>query len=1228
MSDIDFSLLNDFIVEANEHLDEMETQLLALRPGEDNSQLCNDIFRPIHTIKGASQFVGLDRVSSLSHRLEDLLDLLRSGQIDTTPDVLDVLIEGRDRIAALVKDLIESESERTDVDDLVLRITALIEGEDAASVATAQADAQGEAESEDGVEVFEGDLGDPFGDEFAAEAAAAFLADEPEEDESPERVASSRTAGGMELSLIQLNEDYDRELFEIYIEQLRDKIGLIGMLARALEGVASDRGILEEIGAELMRLRSSANYMGYEELVDFYDHWLAQLHQAISDSQAGSGHDAEFMAQAVNTLVNAVPELDPADYAIASDAASAGMPEDAQDEPAGSQLNPDEVKEFVDQSLEHLSDIEQGLLRYEQKQDNSVLDDVFRAAHTIKGVAQFVGLAHTAEIAHRMEDLLAQGRQGAPLGSRLITVLMAARDRLEKLVDDLSRVGHEATQVEDVLDALDRALLLGEDGLVDEDDTSIARVHTSDDEPYDKELYQIFITQLGEMLARIRSDRRRAAERDDPTEPLAQIAQQVRHLRHAANYMGYADLQQIYARLMEEVDAERFKVLNDQPISFDLIDRSLARIADIFPELATGDAEASAIATPVKSVAESIRTTNAEPSSTPAKASESTSSGPVAGEVSGEELYLHLTQALEDRPDHRSREFETLHGVFEQMLEQTEPEIKPATDTPVERKPAAVTAQESPARTEKPAMSAPRPAAPAVPPTRTKPAVTADAPQTAAASKVERKPGVSPAQSVNEATPVPAATRPAVPEPRQTPAVGESSESVAAATGAERGERVFKKSVRVDADKIDALMNQVGELIVDRSYFFTLYSEMHELQKHLKEDLGIDPKDLKQARLFTYRLGEAISALSRTSNDLQEGVMKVRMLPIAQIFNRYPRLIHDLTNRTNKRVELVIRGEDTELDKMIVEELSDPMIHIIRNAVDHGFETIDERKRMGKPEAGRLEVEAFQESNHIVIEVRDDGRGMDVNRIKAKALERKLNTKDELDRMSRRDLLRLTMTPGFSTAEKISRTSGRGVGMDVAKKNIEKLNGTIELDSEMGAGTRIRLKIPLTLAIIPALLVRVGTDSFTIPLSNVEETIRIREVDISTIEGTEVVHLRGRTMPIFRLASLFNLDSTDKQYDKSFVVVVNAGSEQVGLVVDELMGQEEVVIKPLVDYLQERSGFSGATIIGDGRISLILDVYELVNMTARRQVTRLRERDVKRGLKQQQQSPADKLRIH
>jgi two-component system chemotaxis sensor kinase CheA len=412
-------------------------------------------------------------------------------------------------------------------------------------------------------------------------------------------------------------------------------------------------------------------------------------------------------------------------------------------------------------------------------------------------------------------------------------------------------------------------------------------------------------------------------------------------------------------------------------------------------------------------------------------------------------------------------------------------------------------------------------------------------------------------------------------------------------------DRMMKQSIRVDSAKIDALMNQVGELVVSRSGFNQLFTEMRELQLMLKQSRKLDGREMQIIKAITNRINEATASLGRVTSELQENVMKVRMLPIAQLFSRYPRVVHDLVRNTDKKVNLEIYGEETELDKKVIEQLADPLIHIIRNAVDHGIEDVEVRRQKGKDETGTIRMESYPESNFVVIEVSDDGRGIDTAQIRQRAIEKELITSEEADELRDEELFSYIMHPGFSTAEKVTRTSGRGVGMDVVKDNIEKINGTIDIFSSLGTGARFRIKIPLTLAIIPALLVRVRDEIFTIPLSTVDETLRVSKDEISSIEGMEIYYLRENAVPLVRLEEVFRMGQGDAGADQQelFVVIINTGTRQVGFVVDELKGRQEVVIKPLEDYLQEKSGFSGATVLGDGSISLILDVFEMVQIS-------------------------------
>lgn len=1254
MSEIDFSLLGDFLIEATEHLEEMEARLLQLQVGGDNRAIYGEIFRPIHTIKGAAQFVGLDKIAVLSHRLEDLLDLLRNGERPTTPAVIEVLIEGRDRIQRLVQELEQWQIEKTDVDDLVQLLSLLLaQGAEAGDGELASLPGM-EAEEEffpppdiwdelQGMDV--GQDGEEFvpPDFVTAGLSAA--------DETP----GSETAGmepGMETGPLDLNDlvtviqdelradaEFDPELYKIFLEQLRSKLQLVAMLTRALQGTQgrNQTDILAECENHIGRLRIAANYMSYEALVALYDDWLKAMKAARAGPVAAQALDVDFMERYLEALAQIFPDLS-LWQALATEVEERAS---ELEEPAGGEvdhLDQNEVQGFIIEALDHLDTMESALLQMREDPDNrELLDKVFRAVHTIKGVAHFVGLTRIAALTHRMEDLLSTlRRDAASCTPERLSLMIEGKDRLVDLVEDLQHRGQEESLIEDLLERFENAPPSPMTA------ASLAKPIPVYAEDHDKELLDIFLKQFEDITGRLREEAARYKAGNE-VGAVQRVLQGLRRLEYSAGYMGYEELQGFYQNWIKQIQQiERALGTGAGPRDIDFIEDYIRQLRASFPDLATATAEAVTPAAPIPPASLAQAAVMAEPESAAPSLDQAASVAPPRGE---EALMARLTEALMASTQVQARtEYETLHGVFEEMLSTSSaPPVVKAVEPPMaSAEPITPSATKKVALSEAPPAAklaaTPTSAAIAATPLATKKTSAPEVPSTATAvgAPVSPVPAVMPASQVSPAAKAPALSpgmSPAsktVEEKAATSAAPAAKAPVATSTqdtlpggkpveaGSEEkpeaiaSDRAYKKSVRVDADKIDVLMNQVGELIVDRSYFYQLHNEIHELHRYLKDRLDIDGRELKPVRTFAYRLGEAISALSRTANELQESVMKVRMLPISQLFNRYPRLIHDLTNHTDKKVKLVVRGEETELDKMIVEELSDPLIHILRNAVDHGFETVEERKRLGKPEEGTLIVEAYQESNHIVIEVTDDGRGIDIDRVKAKALERKLYSKDELDRLSQRDLMRLIMTAGFSTADKVSRTSGRGVGMDVVRKNIEKLNGTVEVESKVGVQTHIRLKIPLTLAIIPALLVRVGNESFTIPLSNVEETLRVYDKDTTTIEGAVVIHLRGHTMPIFRLSNLFNIPSKKGVEEKSFVVVVNAGSEKVGLVVDELMGQDEVVIKPLVDYLQEKSGFSGATIIGDGRISLILDVFELVKMAGAKQANRLHYLEEKR----------------
>ncbi len=419
------------------------------------------------------------------------------------------------------------------------------------------------------------------------------------------------------------------------------------------------------------------------------------------------------------------------------------------------------------------------------------------------------------------------------------------------------------------------------------------------------------------------------------------------------------------------------------------------------------------------------------------------------------------------------------------------------------------------------------------------------------------------------ATPKPA---PKAEAPKAAAKAGDDSKAPATAV---------EQTIRVDVKRLDSLMNLIGELVLGKNRLIKIYNDVEERYEGEK---------------FLEELNQVVASVSMVTTDIQLAVMKTRMLPIGRVFNKFPRMVRDLSRELGKNIDLVITGEETELDKSIVEEIGDPLVHLIRNACDHGVEGKEDRLAAGKSEQGKVELKAYNEGNHIVVEIKDDGSGMDPNVLKSKAVEKGLISEREADTMSDKEAYALVFKAGFSTAKVVTNVSGRGVGMDVVKTNIEKLNGIIDVDSVLGEGTTFKLKIPLTLAIIQSLLVGVQEEFYAIPLASVIETVRISQDEIYTVENKSVLRLRNEVLPLVRLADIFGVDSVFDNAEQAYVVVIGLAENKIGVIVDFLIGQEEVVIKSLGSYLKGTEGIAGATIRGDGRVTLIVDIAAMMQM--------------------------------
>jgi two-component system chemotaxis sensor kinase CheA len=392
------------------------------------------------------------------------------------------------------------------------------------------------------------------------------------------------------------------------------------------------------------------------------------------------------------------------------------------------------------------------------------------------------------------------------------------------------------------------------------------------------------------------------------------------------------------------------------------------------------------------------------------------------------------------------------------------------------------------------------------------------------------------------------------------------------------------QTIRVDIERLDLLLNLVGELVINRT-------RISDIAATLGRELNGKGGTSNGVTSLAKDLSESSALLARTTNEIQESIMKVRMVPIGQVFDRFPRMVRDLAKARGKEIRLEIAGADTDLDKTIVDEVGEPLMHLVRNCIDHGIESPEVRVANGKPRHGTIKLNAYHEGNQVILEIADDGAGIDLARVRDKAIRNGII--DEAARLSDREIIELIFTPGFSTADTVTDVSGRGVGMDVVKKNILRLKGIFDVDSVQGEGTTFTMKMPLTLAIIQALMVRVADELYSIPLDAVVESQRVELDDVRTVHGGEVITLRGQVVPLIRVGEFFRLDAP-RDPEKVMIVIVGLQGRQVGLVVDSFQGEQEIVIKPLSDIIGRIAGISGATILGNGSISLIIDVHSLV----------------------------------
>jgi len=723
------------------------------------------------------------------------------------------------------------------------------------------------------------------------------------------------------------------------------------------------------------------------------------------------------------------------------------------------------VADFIVEAGEFLEQLDQDLIQLEQApEDLELLNSIFRAVHTIKGNASFLGFDKLMRFTHQLENVLDKLRSGQMgVSAEIMDLVLEGVDIIKALIDNLR--DDSAVDVETTIAKLVSVLTASEASISD------LQVAVSSEEADEMdEIIDDFIIESSELLEQLDRDLLMLEQTPEDLELLNSIFRPVHTIKGNASFLGFDKLTRFTHQLENVLDKLRS---GDMPVTQEVTDIILDgadKIKVFFQNLRQED------------------------------------------QVEIDELMQRLQAVL----DPAGAEATKTAPVIAAAKTAPPPEVSFTADTP-----APVVASEP--------LSQTAPAAPPSPAPSAKPAA-------AKAPAAKRK------------------------EPED-------------------------QTIRVDVERLDALMNLAGELVIAKNRLQQFYHRFEESQ---------GDHELLESLMLTNSL------ISYITGQFQEAVMKTRMLPIRKVFSRVPRMVRDLARDTKKKVLLTMEGEDTELDKSVIEHIGDPLVHVIRNAIDHGLEYPHEREQKGKPQEGNVTLRAYSEGNYIVIEIKDDGRGMDPHKILKKAIEKGLASPEDAQHLNENQMLDFIFAPGFSTAESISNISGRGVGMNVVKENIMKLDGLIEIDSRLNEGSIFKIQLPLTMAIVPALLVHAGRSTYAIPLNNVVETLVIEPQEIYSIDQKEVIHLRDRVVSLAHLSDVLGKGLPEKPPEKYYVIIVGAGEQRVGLVVDHLLGQEEVVIKSLGEFFAEINLIAGATIMGDGSVVLILDIGSILQQISRR----------------------------
>lgn len=1024
---IDREMIRDFLDEVEEHANAIEVSGLALEKDPENSDLVNDLFRAAHSIKGAAGYMGFERITELSHKMENLIELIRQKETSPTKEVMNVLFKALDRIRKLTSSLEKNGEETEKIEDIIAEIEGLV---------TRTRKVSGQEENS---------------------SASS----------KPVRSAGATGQGSSE----PLSETYQQQIKK-YVDSLCELVTSVDQGINPKESLTEMTSVI----VDFLQLDSLPNETRVRQILE---NLAERLAEALEEDKTEPIRWSHELKPLVKDLIHALPDtLQP------GDAIFAGHFVRPQNAPSGSDTS-------------NVPEKEEGLFAFPLNEADRSLIDGFNEMDPEKTEQEAGG----------------DSKDGAVINDELIDMALNSGDIEDELFSRDSQEGgkQEATGKEEekkscntpILGTNGEPIIIDEEAVIHTIDENFTEEHSessdnlSDEEgqiiseEYDQELFDIFLEAFKDnldKLSRIEQDLRTGKE---PSRCLDNALVRLEKMISSANYMDYQSVLKVLKTWRNEV---KRLTLSDEniPSAFSkLFTNYCYKLLRLVPAL------------------RKLLEAQGQTSETLVALGETIDLSEVSSASAEVEIKIDtMFDLIESQKEETSAETVELN----EEVKQFQAEIK---------------------------------------------------------LEAEREDGAELIEASE----------------------GEDDESEVSLT-----ELVSKQTLRVDAQKVDNLLNQVGELVVVRAGFSQTADVFRETIRGFAEQEKLNKQDLKVLKNISYKIAESSVSLGRIANELQEAVMKIRMLPVHNLFQRFPRLVRNYSGSLNKRVELKIIGSDTELDKRVLEQMADPIVHLLRNAIAHGIEDPSTRAKLGKPEEGRITLSAYHEGNHVIIEISDDGQGINVEKLKEVLVEKNVISSADINRLSRAEILNSIFLPGISTAETVTSTSGRGVGMDIVKENVENLNGSIEVKSKQGEGTTFIIKIPLTVAIIQALLVDVCGQIFTIPLTSVLEITRVFEEEIETIEGFEVIHLRDTTIPLLRLENVLNFDTTGDKPGRTFVVIVSVGKEEVGLIVDGLLGEQEVVIKPLSESLRENRTFSGATILGDGSISLILDVAQLVEI--------------------------------